>query len=70
MFIITSTLVLVIGNNYGNTSHIKDKNIANILKNVLMVNIILNIFFMALIFYTLLHLYKSTLFDLVAYNNK
>ena len=65
LLILLSTLLLIINNFFGNVAAIKEKNIAMLIKNILMVNIITNIFVISLLLYTILFFYKNTYINLL-----
>lgn len=68
--ILTSCFVLAVNNSFGNVAPIKDKNIATVTKNILISNLITNMFIVSLLLYTTLFLYKSNYLNLLVYNSK
>lgn len=70
IFILISTLLLLTNNFFGNVAPVKDRNIANITKNILIINIITNIFILALLLYIVLFFYKNCYMNTLLYNLK
>lgn len=69
-FIIVSTFLLLINNFFGNVAPIKDKNISNFLKNLLIINLITNILIISLLLYIIVLNYKSFFLNLLVNNEK
>jgi formate hydrogenlyase subunit 3/multisubunit Na+/H+ antiporter MnhD subunit len=60
IFVVALSTFIVVGDKYiGNTAAIKERNITSFLKNILLVNLLFNIFIVALLFYILLLFYKK-----------
>lgn len=70
VFILFSSTILVITNNTGNIASIKERNVSNFIKNILLVNILTNILFTSTLLYVMLFLYKTYIFELVLFNTK
>lgn len=70
LFILVSTFFLIVNNFFGNVAPIKDKNINNYIKNILITSIITNIFFISLLLYIILFLYKTSYINLLMYSTK
>lgn len=70
ILIILSTLLLVINNFFGNVVAIKDRNVANITKNILLSSLITNIFLVSLLLYVVLFLYKNCYLNMLLHNDR
>ena len=70
LFVIISTLLLLLNNFFGNVAPIKEKNFSNFLKNLLLINLISNILFTSLLLYVIIYLYKSYFLSLLIFENK
>lgn len=70
VFIIISTFLLLINNFFGNVAPIKDRNISNFLKNLLLINLLSNVLIVSLLLYVALYNYKTYFINLLTYNEK
>jgi formate hydrogenlyase subunit 3/multisubunit Na+/H+ antiporter MnhD subunit len=70
LFIIVSTFLLLVNNFFGNVAPIKDKNISNFLKNLLIVNLVTNILVVSLLLYIIILNYKFFYLNLIIHGEK